>query len=208
VSVPTVKQAYLELERQGAIAARPQSGYYLKAENVKPLRSTRTQWRKTEPTPVKCRSLIERVYDEVHKPGIVPLGITNGAQEAMSIALQCVAKAGDVIAVESPTFFGVLELSEALNMKALEIRTYSENGICLDDLSQAIELHPIKACIFASSINNPMGSLIPEAKREKMVRLLEENPSLLTAKECLALWPNNSPQTLVYAPHKAAVFCG
>ena len=77
VSVPTVKQAYLELERQGAIAARPQSGYYLKAEQVKPLQSTRAQWRKTVPTPVKCRSLIERVYEEVHKPGIVPLGIAN-----------------------------------------------------------------------------------------------------------------------------------
>jgi DNA-binding transcriptional MocR family regulator len=236
VSVPTVKQAYLELERQGAIAARPQSGYYLKAENAKPLRSTRAQWRKTEPTPVKCRSLIERVYEEVHKPNVVPLGIanpvmacspdktlartmrrvlskvaakavsygpihgdpdlrrqiayryqdhgtkadpeqlviTNGAQEAMSIALQCVAKAGDVIAVESPTFFGLLELIEALDMKAMEIRTCSDTGLCLDDLAQAIELHPIKACIFASSINNPMGSLMPEEQREKMVRLLEE----------------------------------
>ncbi len=33
--------------------------------------------------------------------------ITNGAQEALSIALQCVAKSGDVIAVESPCFFGI-----------------------------------------------------------------------------------------------------
>ncbi len=27
ISVPTVKQAYIELERQGTISARPQSGY-------------------------------------------------------------------------------------------------------------------------------------------------------------------------------------
>ena len=46
--------------------------------------------------------------------------ITNGAQEALSIALQCVAKRGDIIAVESPCFFGIIELIETLGMKALE----------------------------------------------------------------------------------------
>ena len=34
ISVPTVKQAYVELERQGCISARPQSGYYLKAKQA------------------------------------------------------------------------------------------------------------------------------------------------------------------------------
>lgn len=69
VSVPTVKQAYIELERQGVIAVRPQSGYYLKAEQGRALTSKRADWRKTKPIEVKCRSLIERVYEAVHKPG-------------------------------------------------------------------------------------------------------------------------------------------
>lgn len=235
VSVPTVKQAYLELERQGLIAARPQSGYYLKAPNARKLRSSKSQWRQAEPVNVRCRTLIERVYDALHQPGLVGLGvanpilanspdktlartmrrvlskvqhkavsygpingdidlrrqiafryqdhginadpeslvITNGAQEAISTALQCVAKAGDVIAVESPTYFGLLELIESMNMKAIEICTCAEDGVSLSDLEQALEQHPIKACIFSSSINNPLGSLMPEHKIEAMVRLLE-----------------------------------
>ncbi len=37
ISVPTVKQAYIELERQGRICARPQSGYYLTAQQARTL---------------------------------------------------------------------------------------------------------------------------------------------------------------------------
>jgi DNA-binding transcriptional MocR family regulator len=34
--------------------------------------------------------------------------ITNGGQEALLLALRCVAQKGDVIAVESPTYHGLL----------------------------------------------------------------------------------------------------
>ncbi len=236
VSVPTVKQAYLELERQGAIAARPQSGYYLKAPSARTLHTHTNNWRVAKPVKVRCRSLIERVYDALHQPGLVPLGIanpvmaqspdktlartmrrvlskvqhkavsygpvngdidlrrqiafryqdhgihadpqtlviTNGAQEALSTALQCVAKAGDVIAVESPTYFGLLELIESMNMKAIEICTCAENGLSLDGLEKALAEHPIKACIFAASINNPLGSMMPDERKQAMVKLLED----------------------------------
>lgn len=237
VSVPTVKQAYLELERQGSIAARPQSGYYLKAQAAKKLKSATLDWKTAEPVKVRCRTLIERVYDALHQPGLIGLGvanpilahspdktlartmrrvlsrvqhkavsygpingdidlrrqiafryqdngisanpeelvITNGAQEAISTALQCVAQAGDIIAVESPTYFGLLELIESMNMKAIEICTCSNNGLCMNDLSDALENHDIKACIFSSSINNPLGSRMPEEKTERLVKLLEDN---------------------------------
>src|SRR5689334_23531355 len=35
--------------------------------------------------------------------------VTSGAMEALNLSLRAVARAGDVIAVESPTYFGVLE---------------------------------------------------------------------------------------------------
>ncbi|MFM9718915.1 PLP-dependent aminotransferase family protein, partial [Streptomyces galilaeus] len=44
------------------------------------------------------------------------LVITNGAQEALTIALKCVAKAGDIIAIESPCYFGIIELIESLGL--------------------------------------------------------------------------------------------
>ncbi|WP_245785574.1 PLP-dependent aminotransferase family protein [Alkalimonas amylolytica] len=100
--------------------------------------------------------------------------ITNGGQEALAIALQAVAKAGDVIAVESPTYFGVLELIETLGMMAVEIPVCPDDGIWLDDLQHALAHQPIRACVFSSSISNPMGSFMPDAQREALVLMLEQ----------------------------------
>ena len=77
ISVPTVKQAYLELERQGTLSARPQSGYYLKAKQARTLLPRRAKWSGCQPVEVECRSMIERVYEAVHLPHTVALGISN-----------------------------------------------------------------------------------------------------------------------------------
>tara|TARA_Y100000782_G_scaffold80198_1_gene86567 strand:+ start:2592 stop:4034 length:1443 start_codon:yes stop_codon:yes gene_type:complete len=107
------------------------------------------------------------------------LVITNGAQEALAIALKCVAKAGDIIAIESPCYFGIIELIESLGLKALEIPLCPDEGIWLDDLAQALDEHDIKACVLSTSLNNPVGSFMPETKREQLVTLLEERNVVL-----------------------------
>jgi DNA-binding transcriptional MocR family regulator len=65
--------------------------------------------------------------------------ITNGCQEALSIALQSVAKSGDIIAIESPTFYGLLQAIESLGMQALEIPTDPQHGISLAALELALD---------------------------------------------------------------------
>ena len=78
-----------------------------------------------------------------------------------------------MIAVESPVYFGVLELIESLGMMALEIPLCPDEGIWLEDLQQAITEHPVKACVFSSSISNPLGSFMCEDKLRDVVSLLE-----------------------------------
>ena len=101
--------------------------------------------------------------------------ITNGAQEALNIALQCIAKAGDVIAVESPCYFGILELIENLGMLALEVPICPEVGLTTKDVENAIGKHPVKACIFSSTIANPMGCVLSDDAKQQIVELLEHN---------------------------------
>ncbi|MEM5549263.1 PLP-dependent aminotransferase family protein [Pseudoalteromonas neustonica] len=107
------------------------------------------------------------------------LVITNGAQEALAIALKCATKLGDVIAIESPCYFGIIELIESLGLKALEIPLCPDDGIWLDDLNQALQDHDIKACVFSTSINNPVGSFMPDHKRKQLVELLESQDVVL-----------------------------
>ena len=75
--MPTVKQAYIELERQGRIKSRPQSGYYWQADQARTLMPRPQQWLGSMPVEIKCRSLIEQVYEAIHLPNTVALGISN-----------------------------------------------------------------------------------------------------------------------------------
>jgi DNA-binding transcriptional MocR family regulator len=101
--------------------------------------------------------------------------ITNGCMEAVNLCLRAVAKPGDVIALESPTYFGLLQIIESLGMKALEIPTHPRNGVSLEALALAIQREKVKACIIMPNVSNPLGSTMPEAAKKRLVRMLAEH---------------------------------
>ncbi len=98
--------------------------------------------------------------------------ITNGCLEAMVLSLRAVAKPGDTIAIESPTFYGILQTIESLGMKALEIPTHPRTGVDLDTLQQVIDKKQVAACLFIPSFNNPLGSCMPLANRKRLASML------------------------------------
>ena len=78
VSIPTVRQAYVELERQRRVESRPQSGFYVRSVRVNDLVRPSPAFRpNSKPARVCCRTLMERVYDGLYQPDAVPLGIAN-----------------------------------------------------------------------------------------------------------------------------------
>jgi DNA-binding transcriptional MocR family regulator len=107
------------------------------------------------------------------------IAITNGGQEALLLALTTVASPGDVIAVETPTYHGLLELIDSLGMLAVEVETCPEEGVVLGELRRTLEQHPVKACIFSTTLSNPLGVTMPESDRRKLVQLLEEFDTVL-----------------------------
>ena len=76
VSIPTVKQAYQQLEGQGLIEAREKSGYFLKSSQSTSARPKRVRLSR-EPITVNKQALIEQVYGAIHKANVVPFGIAN-----------------------------------------------------------------------------------------------------------------------------------
>ncbi len=100
------------------------------------------------------------------------IAITCGCTEALTLALKAVTRPGDTVAIESPTYFGLLQVIEALNLKALELPTDPASGIDLAALEQALGRKSIKACLFSSSFNNPLGCTMPEDKKRAVLQLL------------------------------------
>lgn len=100
--------------------------------------------------------------------------ITSGAMEGLNLCLQAVTHPGDLIAIESPTFYAGLQASERLGLKVIEIARHPREGVSLAALEEALRLHPIKACLFMLNFANPSGSLVSNERKQALLALLRQ----------------------------------
>lgn len=101
--------------------------------------------------------------------------ITPGCQGGIALCLRTLTKPGDIIAVESPSYYGLLQLILALGLKAIEIPSDAETGMSLDALRMALEQWPIKVILTIPSFNNPVGALMPEETKKRLVQLINHH---------------------------------
>ncbi|MTJ79978.1 MAG: PLP-dependent aminotransferase family protein [Telmatospirillum sp.] len=106
--------------------------------------------------------------------GLDPDGIlvTAGGTQAIDLCLRAVTGPGDLVAVESPCYFGILLLLEALGLPVIEIPTHSGEGIRLDSLAAALASHDIRACVLSPCFSNPLGSRMPDGAKRDLVAML------------------------------------
>ncbi len=97
---------------------------------------------------------------------------TYGATEALNLCLLAVARRGDTVAIESPAFFGILQMLEAHGLRALEIPCDPRDGMRLDALEGGIQRHRVAAVLAVTNFSNPLGSCMPDANKEKLVGML------------------------------------
>lgn len=234
VSISTVLQAYLFLENQGLIEARPQSGYYVRAKLHEQAPEPETSSPAKDPSQVSLHELAMMLMRDSTNPGLVQLGaalpnpnylpaqkinqalakatrqhavnihkyiippgleelrvqiakraalsgceispqdvmITSGGLEAIDLCLHAVCHPGDIVAIESPMYFGTLQTLEVQGLRVLEIPTHPRDGLDLEALSFAIQHNSIRAVIVISNFNNPLGSQMPDDKKKELVELL------------------------------------
>ncbi|MGE0349724.1 PLP-dependent aminotransferase family protein [Hydrogenophaga sp.] len=100
------------------------------------------------------------------------LVITNGAMEALNLCLQAVTQPGDVVVVESPTFYAALQALERLHLRAVEVATDPAEGVDLPALAELLQRQKVAACWFMPSFQNPLGALMPPARKQALVEML------------------------------------
>ena len=101
--------------------------------------------------------------------------VTSGATEALTLCLQAVTRRGDIIAVESPTYFSVLRLLERMGLLAVEIDTDPETGMSPEALQSALDTMDIKAVLTVPNFNNPIGALMPDENKQRIAELVAEH---------------------------------
>jgi DNA-binding transcriptional MocR family regulator len=119
------------------------------------------------------RQIARRMTENGCQTNPSDLVITNGCQEAITLALRAVAQPGDIIAIESPTFYGLLQVIESLDLKAIEIPTHPRHGISLEALQLACEQWPVRACIVVPNFSNPLGFCMSDQHKRELVGLAD-----------------------------------
>lgn len=100
--------------------------------------------------------------------------VTTGAMEGISVIMRCLTRPGDIVIIQSPTFYCFLQLLDTLGLRVIEIPSHPERGISPEDVALVIKQYDVRACILNPNFNNPDGSLIPDESKEEIVRLLAE----------------------------------
>lgn len=111
-----------------------------------------------------------------HKTVLNPeeLIITDGALQALYIALASVCSAGDIVAVESPCVFSVLEILRVQKLRVIEIPVDIHQGFDIDFLKKACQKTNIKAVIVTPNFHNPTGSLLSDEQKQYLHAVIQQ----------------------------------
>jgi len=120
------------------------------------------------------RQLARRAVDSGIHVSPEDIVITAGCQGAIGLCLRSLCQPGDIVAVETPSYYGLLQLIESLGLKAIEIPSDPVTGMSIDALKLALEQWPIKAILSVPSFSNPVGTLMPDSSKKKLVDLIYE----------------------------------
>ena len=97
--------------------------------------------------------------------------ITSGCQNSLFLALMVSCQPGDIVAIESPAFYGVLQLLQQLKLKVVELSSSYTTGLTADALRKATNKWNIKACVLTANFATPTGALIPSEEKRQIVAL-------------------------------------
>jgi DNA-binding transcriptional MocR family regulator len=96
---------------------------------------------------------------------------TAGCSDAIRIALRCVTKRDDIVALESPIYSPLLMIVKEMGLRVVEIPLDPQEGMDLNALQRALKRYKVKACLSVPNFNSPMGCLMPDANKKRLVEM-------------------------------------
>jgi DNA-binding transcriptional MocR family regulator len=99
--------------------------------------------------------------------------VTNGATEALMLAIRAVARPGDSIAVQTPVNPLFLTLMAELHIQIVEIPAQTFSVAALE---QTLLAYPnLRACLLVPNFHHPTGALMPVATKRALLDFAERN---------------------------------
>lgn len=106
--------------------------------------------------------------------------IANGSQQILYLSIQALCDPGDIVLVESPSYFVFLELLKGLEVTPRSLPMTPDGGIdlpateaLLDEFRQSGQWHRVKLLYLVGWFANPSSRCIPEEEKRGLGRILQ-----------------------------------
>jgi len=109
-----------------------------------------------------------------------------GASQGLDLASMVLSKPGDTVFVEEPSFFLAFQIFRDHDLNLVGIPT-DDDGICVDELQEALLSHKPAFLYTIPSYHNPGGQCTSEERRRAIVELAAEHDFLILADEVYQL---------------------
>jgi DNA-binding transcriptional MocR family regulator len=114
--------------------------------------------------------LAELLHDRGVRAAPDELLITSGATHGLSLIAQTLARPGDTVLVEQPSYLGALNIFGTQGLRIVEIPMDAE-GLVVDALPALIEQHQPRFIYTVPTYHNPVGVCLSPARRTALVEL-------------------------------------
>jgi DNA-binding transcriptional MocR family regulator len=104
--------------------------------------------------------------------------VTNGATEAINIAIRALVEKGDEVVVESPTYYDYFRQLAAAGARIVEVPVRG-HGMDLDLLESRLESHRVKMIIVQPNVQNPTGVIMGDGDKRRLVSLASRSGAIL-----------------------------
>ncbi|MBB6560069.1 DNA-binding transcriptional MocR family regulator [Acidovorax soli] len=140
------------------------------------------------------------------------LMVTHGSTEALNVALRAVARPGDAVVVESPVYFGLLQMLGNLGLRAIELPCTPSEGMGLEALEYVLEHESgVRAVVVMPNFQNPLGHTMPERNKRRLLRLVEQHDLALIEDDVfgdLSHTPHRPQPVKAWDRHGRVIYCG
>ncbi|WP_409526768.1 PLP-dependent aminotransferase family protein [Pseudomonas paracarnis] len=97
--------------------------------------------------------------------------LTHGTTEALQLALRAVARPGDAIGIEAPSYFNLYPLLNSLGLRGIEIPTHPRTGFVMEHVESLCADGSLAAIVCMPTVQNPLGYTMPIENKKRLAEL-------------------------------------
>jgi DNA-binding transcriptional MocR family regulator len=118
--------------------------------------------------------------------------ITSGAQQGIDLALRVLARPGDVILAEEPTYTGAIELATQRRQRLVGV-PMNEDGLDLAALEAACRMYRPRLLYTIPTFHNPMGVTMSAERRAALLRVARAHDLMIVEDDVYGLLAYDGP---------------